>query len=125
MEEHNTNPDLIFSPNEHYLNSLVQNMVEADRGMASDSRGARHIYHNVRAFIKVQRKYISELASKELIRTTIVETESRFKKLFSLNIGKPELFALINEPSNVHRERQTLTQRKKVLEEALALAKGC
>ena len=119
---HNTDPDLIFSPNEHYLNSLVRQMVEADTGMASDSGGARHIYHNVRAFIKVQRKYISELASKELIRTTIVETGSRFNTLFDSNIGKPGLIDLIQEPSKLARERKILLNRKKVLEEALALA---
>ena len=50
---HSTDPELIFSPNEHDLNALVQQMVEADTGMASDSGGARHIYHNVRAFIKL------------------------------------------------------------------------
>ena len=76
-------------------------MVEADSGMASDSGGARHIYHNVRAFIKVQLKYISELASKELIRTTILETGSRFSKLFNSNIGKSGLVDLINEPSKL------------------------
>ena len=125
IQQHNTNSDLIFSPNEHYLNSLVQQMVEADTGMASDSGGARHIYHNVRAFIKVQRKYISELASKEMIRTTIVETECRFRQLFDSNIGQTKLIAMIHEPSKVRRERQTLTKRKTVLEEALELAKEC
>ena len=125
MSAQNTNPDLIFTPNEHYLNTLVQKMVAADTGMASDSGGARHIYHNIRAFIKVQRKYISELASKELIRTTIVETETRFDKLLNTNIGKPELMTLIEEPSKVRREREILSKREKVLEDALALAKEC
>ena len=125
IQQHNTNPDLIFSPNEHYLNSLVQKMAEADTGMASDSGGARHIYHNVRAFIKVQRKYISELASKEIIRITIIETECRFGKLFETNIGQPKLIAMISEPSKVRNERQTLGKRKRVLEEALELAKDC
>jgi GTP-binding protein EngB required for normal cell division len=123
MSAHNTDPDLIFSPNEHYLNSLVQKMVEADECMASDSGGARHIFHNIRAYIKVQRKYISELASKELIRTTIIETGSRFEKLLSSNIGKPDLIALIKEPSTVTRKRQTLLKRKKVLKEALGVLK--
>ena len=98
-------------------------MVEADEGMASDNGGARHIFHNIRAYIKVQRKYISELASKELIRTTIIETGSRFEKLLSSNIGKPDLIALIKEPSTVTRKRQTLLKRKKVLKEALGVLK--
>ena len=117
MSTHNTDPNLVFTPNNHYLNSLVQKMVGVDSGMASDSSGARHIYHNVRANIKVQRRYISEMASKGLIRTTIIETGSRLLKLLSFIIGKHELFALIKEPSNVARERQTL------FEEALTVAK--
>lgn len=69
------------------------------------------------------RKHISELASKELIRTTVLETGSRFNKLFNSNTGKPGLVDLINEPSNkLARERKTLSNRKKILEEALALA---
>ena len=40
MAAHNTMPDLIFSPNEHYLNSLIQKMVESDKGMATDDGGA-------------------------------------------------------------------------------------
>jgi hypothetical protein len=123
MYAHNTDPDLIFTSNDHYLNSLVQKMVDADTGMASDSGGARHIYHNVRAYIKVQRKSISEMASKEIIRTTIIETASRFDKLLSSNIGKPDLLDLIKEPTKVARKRLMLSKRKKVLEEALAVAK--
>lgn len=57
MVAHNTKPDLIFSPNEHYLNSLIQQVVAADKNMSTDAAGARHIYHNVRAYIKVQRKF--------------------------------------------------------------------
>jgi hypothetical protein len=122
MRAHNTDPLLIFTSNDHYLNSLVQKMIRDDIDMASDSGGSRHIYHDVRAYIKVQRKYISEMASKEIIRTTIIETGSRLEKLLSTGIGKLELIDLIKEPSNMARERQTLLKRRKVLEEALALA---
>ena len=103
---HNNDPDMIFSPNEHYLTSLVQKMVKADdEGMASDSGGARHIDHTVRACIKVQRKYSSELASKEILRTTIRETGTRFDNLFDSNLNEPEL-NLINEPSKVRRKQK-------------------
>ena len=117
MSAHNTDPNLVFTPNDRYLNSLVQKMVRVDSGMVSDSGGTRQIYHNVRAYIKCQRKYFSEMAPKELIRTTIIETGSRLLKLLSSIIGKPELIVLIKEPSNVARERQTL------FEEALTVAK--
>lgn len=117
MSAHNTDPNLVFTPNDRYLNSLVQKMVRVDSGMASDSGGTRHIYHNVRVYIKVQRKNIPEMAPKELILTTIIETGSRLLKLLSSIIGKPELIVLIKEPSNVALVGQTL------FEEALTVAK--
>jgi len=117
MAAHNTMPDLIFSPNEHYLNSLIQKMVESDKGMATDDGGARHIYHNVRAYIKVQTKYISELGSKELIRTMVLNNEERFHRLMTAKAAA--CVDLIKEPSSIARERATLLNRKSILEEAL------
>ena len=118
---YNKEPDLIFTPNEHYLNSLIQQMVAADDAMSTDSGGARHIFHNVRAYIKVQRKAVSEMASKEIIRTTILETERRFHKLLKSNMGSPDMLELIQEPTNVARKRELFLNQKKVLEEALAV----
>ena len=117
MAAHNTMPDLIFSPNEHYLNSLIQKMVESDKGMATDDGGARHIYHNVRAYIKVQTKYISELGSKELLRTMVLNNEERFHRLLTAKAAA--CVDLIKEPSSIARERATLLNRKSILEEAL------
>ena len=117
MAAHNTMADLIFSPNEHYLNSLIQKMVEADEGMADDDGGARNIYHNVRAYIKVQTKYISELGSKELVRTMVLDNEERFRKMMSAKAGA--CVDLIKEASSVARERSALLKRKNALEEAL------
>ena len=117
MKAHNMESDLIFSPNEHYLNELLQQMVAADKSMASDQGGARHMYHNVRAYIKVQRKFISELASKEMIRTLAIGNETRFRKLLALEVA--QLTELVNEPSKIVRERESLINRKQVLESAL------
>jgi len=100
MKAQNTESDLIFSPNDHYLNDLIQKMVAADKEMASDEGGLRHIYHNVRACIKVQRKQISEQASKELIRTIVLGTQSRFDELMSSRLSDYEEY--IKEPSKVH-----------------------
>ena len=47
--------------------------------MAADMAGARHIYHNVRAYIKVQRKQVSEAAGKELTRTLVLKSEAHFE----------------------------------------------
>jgi len=99
MESQNTEPDLIFSPNEHYLNDLIQEMVAADQQMATDQGGTRLIFHNVRAYIKVQRKQISEQASKELIRTMVLGTQRRFNELLSSRLSEYEKY--VSEPSKV------------------------
>jgi len=114
---HNTEPDLIFSPNDHYLSDLVQKMVAADTDMASDNGSFRHIYHNVRAFIKVQRKYITEIASKELLRTTVLAAENSFRNLFKERMT--ECTNHIQEPNKVKREREMLLSRKEILEQAI------
>ena len=122
MLAQNTEPDLIFSPNEHYLNDLIQRMVAADKDMATDHGGLRHIFHNVRAYIKVQRKYISELASKELIRTLILRTERSFYAL--MGSGMSEYVSCIEEPEKLHYERDRMQNRKAVLQKALQQAQA-
>ena len=119
LEAHNTRPDLIFTPNEHYLNDLIQRMVAADTQMASDMAGARHIYHNVRAYIKVQRKQVSEAASKELIRTLVLKSETHFQAL--LKSGLAEYAQNVKEPQKIARQRDNLQRRQQVLEQALLL----
>ena len=81
-------------------------MVAADTEMATDHGGLRHIFHNVRAYIKVQRKYISELASKELIRTLILRTERSFYAL--MESGMSEYVGCIKEPEKLQRERVSM-----------------
>ena len=117
MVAQNTEYDLIFTPNEHYLSELVKNMIAEDENMASDSGGPRHIYHNVRAFIKVQRKVISELAAKEMVRTLVLHSERAFNVLVSSQIS--EYVQYIKEPAHIKRDRDTLLQRRRVLVQAL------
>ena len=74
--------------------------------MAADMAGARHIYHNVRAYIKVQRKQVSEAAGKELIRTLVLKSEDHFEAL--LKSGLAETARNITEPQRVARERDNL-----------------
>jgi hypothetical protein len=117
IKEHNSEADLLFTPNEHYLNDLIKRMVEKDEEMATDTGGARHIYHNVRAYLKVQRKFISELAAKELVRILVLGTFKRVRKLLSSTMS--ELTKFVKEPNKLVKERENLTLRKKVLEGAL------
>ena len=120
LKAHNTRPDLIFTPNEHYLNDLIQRMVAEDKNMAADMAGARHIYHNVRAYIKVQRKQVSEAAGKELIRTLVLKSEDHFEALLKSELA--EYAQNIKEPQRIARERDNLHTRKQVLQQALDLA---
>jgi hypothetical protein len=119
LEQYNSDLDLLFSPNEHYLNSLIQRMVAADEGMASDTAGARHIWHNVRAYIKVQRKFVSELATKELVRTLVLAVEQHVRVI--ARTGLCELTRLIVVPPSLVREREMLHARQIALEQALSL----
>jgi hypothetical protein len=126
LEQYNSDLDLLYSPNEHYLNSLIQQMVAADKGMASDTAGARHIWHNVRAYIKVQRKFVSELATKELIRTLVLAVERHVRVIAQtgLSVHMSELAGAIVIPPSLVREREMLHVRQKVLENALSMLAG-
>jgi len=119
LEQFNTELDLLFSPNEHYLNSLIKEMVASDKKMASDTAGARHIWHNVRAYIKVQRKFVSELATKELVRTLVLDVEKYVRVI--AQTGLSELAGFIVVPPRLLREREMLHVRQKVLEQALSM----
>ena len=119
LEQYNSEGDLLFSPNEHYLNSLIQQMVAADKSMASDTAGARHIWHNVRAYIKVQRKFVSELATKELLRTLVLGVDAYVRGM--AHTGLCELADAIVVPASLAREREMLHVRQKVLERALSM----
>ena len=122
LEQYNSEPDLLFTPNEHYLNSLIQQMVAADDLMASDKAGARHIWHNVRAYIKVQRKFVSELAAKELVRLVLdVERSCRAIVQTGLSVHMPDLACLVTVPPSLVREREMLRVRQSVLEQALSV----
>ena len=120
LKAHNMEADLIFTPNEHYLSQLIQDMVKADSSMASDNGGARHIFHNVRAYIKVQKKVISEMAAKEMVRTLLKGNEANFHNLLASEVA--ELAEFIKEPHRIARERASLLNRKQVLENALKQA---
>ena len=119
LEQYNSDLDLLFTPNEHYLNSLIQQMVAADEHMASDTAGARHIWHNVRAYIKVQRKFVSELATKELLRTLVLAVERHVRLI--AQTGLSELAGVIVVPPSLVREREMLHVRQAVLESALGM----
>jgi hypothetical protein len=119
LEQYNSDPVMLYSPNEHYLNSLIQQMVAADEHMASDTAGARHIWHNVRAYIKVQRKFVSELATKELLRTLVLAVEQRVRVI--TQEGLSELVCAITVPPGSARELEKLNVRRSVLEQALSV----
>mmetsp|Transcript_32254 Transcript_32254/g.86367 ORF Transcript_32254/g.86367 Transcript_32254/m.86367 type:complete len:692 (-) Transcript_32254:133-2208(-) len=120
LETHNTHPDLVFATNEHYLNDLVKKMVAADRDITSDAGSARHIYHNVRAFLKVQRKQVCETAVKELVRTGVLLVEEAFERLMTSDLSDCHQL-LEDEPESVTKRRAQLEARQRVLEQAMAL----
>ena len=118
---HNTHPDLIFTSNEHYLCDLTQKMIAADKKMATDDSGARKIFHNVRAYLQVQRKHISEMANKELARTMFLGSGRRF---FEVMNSAYQCVACVKEPRGRARKRTELLRRQRVLENALQLMRS-
>ncbi len=118
FECYNTHSDLIFSPNEHYLNELIARMVADETKMASNDGGILHILHNVYAYIKVPKKFVSELAAKELVRVLVLGNEEGCRRILLTESTK--LVELVNEPVKISRERKHLLLRKTVLEDALA-----
>lgn len=120
LEKHNVHPDLLFTTNEHYLNDLVQKMLAADKEMTSDAGSARHIYHNVRAFLKVQRKQVCETAAKELVRTGVLLVEEAFEELMTSDLSDCH-HLLEDELESVTKQRTKLEARKRVLEQAATL----
>lgn len=114
---HNAESLLVFDSNDHYLSDLVSKMVGEDTGMATDDGAARHIYHNVRPYIKSQRKHISELATKEIMRTMFIECKVGFwSSLKSLM----KYYNEVIEPIHVTtRRKQQLRQRHDLLSDAI------
>ena len=65
----------------------------------------------------MQKKYISELGSKEIVRTMVLGSERRFRSLMASNVSVWAEF--VKEPLKIAKERENLLVRKQVLEEAL------
>ena len=118
--EHNSVPELVFDSNEHYLNSLLLRMTAADTKMATDEGGYRQIYYNVVAYIKGQRKHISQLADKELVRILFLGCGRELEQALGSMGGYLEL---VKEPQGREAARQKLTTRKNLLASSINLLK--
>jgi len=110
-------PPIVNTTNEHYLHQLIAKMMESV-DFSDDQAACKHIYFNIRAFIKDQRKFICEIASKEFQKTLLIECESQFNHL--LDTSMEVLTPLIKDPEKIIREREVLGNKKVLLEKALA-----
>jgi len=119
----NSHPDLVFTPNNHYLSSVAAKLYSEKQESFADKLGdALRIVCEVRAFIKVQRKAVAEVAAKELVRIMVLGTEQRFDSLLRGSLSRYE--AWVREPEELVRQRTLLRARKPVLEEALGILKA-
>ena len=114
--KHNTVSELVFSSNEHYLNELIRDMVAADKEMATDDGGARHIYHHVRAYLKTQKKHVCEVLSKEIIRILYLKTNEEFENVIRTSVK--ELADLVKEPKQHEMKRAVLEKRVLMLNDS-------
>ncbi len=119
-ESYNAHPELIFTPNDHYLNGLIaecKDNIEEQSDIDLSDQGTLNIIYNVMAYIKVQRKFVTELAAKEFVRIFFIGNEESCHRILLKELKN--LVELVNEPVKISRERQLLLQRKTVLEDAL------
>jgi GTP-binding protein EngB required for normal cell division len=115
IKEYNESP-CVWTPNEHYLMGLVQGMLK-DVDLAEDDGQIEKINIEVKAYIKVQRKIITEIGSKDLQKILFHKTEKIFDSILESSISK--LVEFIKEPEKLIREREVLSNTKIVLERAL------
>ena len=83
LYEHNALKELVYDTNDHYLNVLVQKIMATDEALATDEGGYRIIYHDIRAYIKSQRKHVSQQSDKELVRTMFIGSRIEFNRSLS------------------------------------------
>ena len=111
-------PPLVYTTNEHYLTTLFAATVSEIP--PRDSNSALILYYRIKAYIKVQKKLVIETLAKVLELSLYVDAGKSFDRVIAQAV-LPEMSKLVVEPDSVAREREILTFRKKVLEEAYAL----
>jgi len=78
MYQHNANPNMIFSMNTHYENQIYKDRIQSEDSMATDDGGVIQIYHKVMAYIKTQRKFITESGCKQILYKMYVQSINVF-----------------------------------------------
>ena len=78
MYQYNANPDMIFSMNTHYENQIYKDRIQSEDSMATDDGGIIQIYHKVMAYIKTQRKFITESGCKQILYKMYVQSITAF-----------------------------------------------
>ena len=114
--------DSVFTTNEHYLTQLIYDMMEEDKdNMSEDDSSIREIYHNVRAYLKTQKKVIPEVIVKEIIRLYYYELNKIFNKILRTSVY--ELSDYLKEPEKVKKEREELKNYKQIIEKVIKIIK--
>jgi len=115
----NTPPHLTFTANDHYLDSLIVAGLALNNQATTDLAAATKFYHELRAYMKVQRKVIVDSALKGLVY--------HFQVMFSRQVlaamegmAHDQLVGKVApESPDVEKHRQRLGSRVRVLKEAI------
>ena len=113
LRQQNTHEKLIFTSNEHYFDDLVQKMIASDQKSSSDAGSVRHIFHKVRAFIKVQRKHVIEQAVKQLVFNWEIRVGEALEILLKQELA--EFAMLVHEPPGRKEEREVVEHDLRVV----------
>ncbi|KAH9253337.1 hypothetical protein BASA81_008688 [Batrachochytrium salamandrivorans] len=114
---------MVFTTNDHYLDALLQRMLKEEEkgvlGQVKEAHPLLMLYYRLRAYIKVQRKVLTEATVKQIGLTFNCHLERRIQHVIDiLDLDKAAL--LVHEPKGWSRERELLQRRCGVLHRALA-----
>jgi len=121
MYQHNANPDMIFSMNTHYENQIYKDRIQSEDSMASDDGGVIQIYHKVMAYIKTQRKFITESGCKQILYKMYVQSITAFDT--QLNEGFEKYIDTIEISGDNEKNKLKVTTQIQNYQESIDLLK--
>lgn len=121
MYQHNANPDMIFSMNTHYENQIYKDRIQSEESMATDDGGVIQIYHKVMAYIKTQRKFITESGCKQILYKMYVQSINVFDT--QLNEGFEKYIDTIEISGDNEKNKLKVTTHIQNYQESIDLLK--
>jgi len=112
--------DSVFTTNEHYLTQLICDMMKKNEDkMKDDDSSLFQIKLELDAYLKTQKKVISEVIVKEIIRIYYHKLNELFRKI--LENSNEKLLEFSKEPEKITRKREILINNQKIINELIEI----